>query len=276
MHISNIPAEVDGIGGATAQLSSGSGPWRASKSARSARSRGRPASRLSATSEANPATRRRTPFSSASIESAATESKSSGAAPPRTRSIRPAVGLSTRRFSLAVIVDESSAAPSGPTSGTTTVRLRREGCGQGGSLTVERNRRLDPLARAERHHPGRRIGPVAPLSVGKLTLALRAVERLGHSNILTRAPGQSWQSAGSHGSGGQRRGRDSNPRSRVTGLRFSRPVHSTTLPPLRRRLWQLRWARREFTREFFSNPQVFRGCRGATGSNTGVGLGDYR
>ena len=32
-----------------------------------------------------------------------------------------------------------------------------------------------------------------------------------------------------------RRGRDSNPRSGVTGLRFSRPVHSSALPPLRSR-----------------------------------------
>jgi hypothetical protein len=31
----------------------------------------------------------------------------------------------------------------------------------------------------------------------------------------------------------ERRGRDSNPRSGVAGLRFSRPVHSTALPPLR-------------------------------------------
>src|SRR4051812_43144103 len=31
----------------------------------------------------------------------------------------------------------------------------------------------------------------------------------------------------------ERRGRDSNPRSGGAGLRFSRPVHSTALPPLR-------------------------------------------
>src|SRR5438270_9208710 len=34
----------------------------------------------------------------------------------------------------------------------------------------------------------------------------------------------------------ERRGRDSNPRSGVTGLQFSRLVHSTALPPLRNRL----------------------------------------
>jgi hypothetical protein len=72
-----------------------------------------------------------------------------------------------------------------------------------------------------------------------------ASTEIGAQNALRRHPAArgvpDQQAVRDHGSPAntgvsalvERRGRDSNPRSGGAGLRFSRPVHSTALPPLR-------------------------------------------